>query len=229
MRVLRRQLVARAAWHADHHRHLGLAAEHVADLRRVVDDLVVGDEREVDRHHLDHRSQAEHRRADGGADDDLFGDGRVDHALGAELVEQAVGDAIRAAELADVLADQEDGVVALHLLAQRFAKRDAVELLFTAISSGSSAELGTLFPLARVHVLVEVLGLRVGALVGELDDVLDLGVDLHANLLEVLLVGEPGLLELVLEGDDRVGLAPLLLVLLERYLSGSTTEWPLKR
>ena len=114
--------------HPDDQWHLGLAAEHVADLRRVVDDLVVRDQREVDRHHLDHRPQPEHRGADGGADDDLLGDGRVDHTLGAELVEEAVGHAIGAAELADVLADQVDGVVALHLLAERLTQRDAVEL-----------------------------------------------------------------------------------------------------
>src|SRR5713226_334634 len=65
VRMLRRQLVAGAAWHADHHRHLGLAAEHVADLGRVVDDLVVCDEREVDGHHLHDRAQAKHRRTDG--------------------------------------------------------------------------------------------------------------------------------------------------------------------
>src|SRR5206468_13130318 len=73
-------------------------------------------------------------------------------------------------------------------------------------------------PLACVHVLVEVVGLRVRALVGELDDVLDLVVDLDANVLEVLLIGEAALLELVLKGDDRVGLAPLLLVLVGAVL-----------
>src|SRR6266851_7918297 len=41
VRVLRRQLVAGAAWHPDDQWHLGLATEHVTDLGRVVDDLVV--------------------------------------------------------------------------------------------------------------------------------------------------------------------------------------------
>src|SRR6266851_1619916 len=127
--VLRGQLVARAAGHPDHHRHLDLAAEHVADLGRVVHDLVVGDQGEVDRHHLDHRPQPEHRRADRRADDDLFSDGCVDHALRAELVEQSLGDAVSATELADVLPDQVDRVVALHLLAECLAQREAVELL----------------------------------------------------------------------------------------------------
>src|SRR6266849_2979273 len=114
VRMLRRQLVPGAARHADHHRHLGLAAEHVADLRCVVDDLVVGDQREVDGHHLDDRAQPEHRGADGAADDDFFRDGRIDHALLAEAVEQALRYSVRAAELSDVLTNEVDGVVALH-------------------------------------------------------------------------------------------------------------------
>src|SRR2546426_11221528 len=120
VRVLRRKLVARAARHANHHRHLGLAAKHVSDLRRVVHDLVVGDEREVDGHHLDDRAQTEHGRTDRRANNDLLGDRRVDDALGSELVEQTLGHAVGAAELADVLADQVNGIVALHLFGERF-------------------------------------------------------------------------------------------------------------
>jgi hypothetical protein len=127
--VLRRELVPRAARHADHHRHVDLASEHVADLGRVVDDLVVRDKGEVDGHHLDDRPQAEHRRPDGGADDDLLRDRSVDDALGTEPVQQPFGDAICATEHADVLTDQEHGVVAFHLFGQRFAQRDAVKLL----------------------------------------------------------------------------------------------------
>src|SRR5713101_5945032 len=114
VRVLRRQLVAGAARHTDHHRHLGLAAEHVADLRRVVDDLVVRDQREVDGHQLHDGAQAQHRRADGGADDRLLGYRRVHDPLRTEPVEQTFGDSVGAAELADVFAHQIDGLVALH-------------------------------------------------------------------------------------------------------------------
>ena len=128
MRVLGRELVAGASGHADDHGHLDLAPEHVADLGCVVDDLVVGDQREVDRHHLHDWAQAEHGGAYGRADDDLLGDWLVDHALRPELFEQSFRDAVRAAELAYVLADQIDLVVALHLLGERFAQRDAIEL-----------------------------------------------------------------------------------------------------
>src|SRR6266702_2157555 len=123
------QLVAGAARHPYHQGHLRLAAEHVADLRRVVDDLVVRDQREVDGHHLHHRAKAEHRGADGAAYYHLLGDRGVDDSLSAEPIKEPFGDAIGATELADVLADQVHGVVALHLLGQRLTKRDAVKLL----------------------------------------------------------------------------------------------------
>ena len=90
LRMLRGQLVAGAVGRADHERAAHLAAEHRADLRRVVDDLVHRDEQEVDRHDLDDRALAEHRRADAGADEPLLGDRRVAHAVGAELLEQAL-------------------------------------------------------------------------------------------------------------------------------------------
>ena len=40
VRMLRRQLPAGAGGHADDERHVELAARHVADRRRIVDDLV---------------------------------------------------------------------------------------------------------------------------------------------------------------------------------------------
>src|SRR6202022_3032708 len=98
---------------------------------------VVGDEREVNGHQLDHRTQPEHRGADRSADDYLLGDWSVNHALRPELVEQAFGHAICAAERSDVLADEEDGFVALHLFGQRLAQRHAVKLLFGGHHTGS--------------------------------------------------------------------------------------------
>src|SRR5438445_984004 len=142
VRVLGRKLMAGAAGHSDHQRHLRFAAEHVPDLRGVVDDLVVRDQREVDGHHLDDRSQPEHRRADGAADDHLFRDRCVDHALLAEAVQQALSDAIRAPELADVFADQVDGVVPVHLLRESFAQSDAVKLFLGRHYSGSPRSAG---------------------------------------------------------------------------------------
>src|ERR1700693_2334360 len=117
-----------ATRHADDQWHVRFAAEHVPDLGRVVHDLVVGDQRKVDGHQLDDRSQAEHRGSNRCTDKALFRDGRVDDALGPELVEEAVGDAVRAAEGADVLADEVDVLIALHLLSERLTQGDAVQL-----------------------------------------------------------------------------------------------------
>src|SRR5438445_2405862 len=129
MRMLGGQLVAGAARHADHQWHLRLAAEHVPNLSRVIDDLVVSNQREVDRHHLDDGSKSEHGGSDGAADDHLLGDRRIDDPLRAEPVEETFGDPVRAAELADVLADEVHGVVPLHLFGERFSQGNPVELL----------------------------------------------------------------------------------------------------
>ena len=112
VRVGRAELVAGALGHADHQRHGHLAAEHVADVGGVVDDLVEREQREVDRHQLDHRAQTGHRRADAHAHDRVLGDRRVADAALAELLEQALGDFECAAEHADVLAQQHHPLVA---------------------------------------------------------------------------------------------------------------------
>jgi hypothetical protein len=124
--VLSRQLVAGAARHPQHHRHGHLAAEHVVDLRRVVDDLVHRDDREVHGHQLDHGAQAGHRRPHPQAHEPGLADRRVDDPLLAELAQQAAGDLERALVLRDVLAHHEDALVALHLLAHRLGQRLAV-------------------------------------------------------------------------------------------------------
>src|ERR1051326_3617827 len=92
--------------------------------------------------------------------------------------------------------------------------------LSSAIEPGAVLELGAVLPFAGVHVLVELLGLRVRALVGELDDVLDLAVHRNPNVLEVLLVRQLGLLQFGLERDDRIGLAVLLLLFVGAVLVG---------
>ena len=112
LRVLRARRPAGAALRADRQRHLDLAARHVAVLRRLVDDLLERERQEVLVHDLDDRAHARHRRADARADDRHLGDRRVAHALRAELVEQALRDGHRAAHLGDVLAHDEDVVVA---------------------------------------------------------------------------------------------------------------------
>ena len=103
-----------------------LAARHVEHLGGGVDDLVEREQREVPRHELDDRAQADHRRADADAGEAELGDRRVDDAHLAEFLEQALGDLVRALVDADFLAHEEDAVVALHLFAQRLVERVAV-------------------------------------------------------------------------------------------------------
>lgn len=109
------ELLPATARGADHEGHACLAAEHAVDLRGVVDDLIEREQREVDRHDLHHRAEAEHCRADRGAGEPLLGDGGVPHPLLPELLEQAARDLVGALKDADLLAEQEHAVVAEHL------------------------------------------------------------------------------------------------------------------
>src|SRR5262249_2474824 len=124
--MCRRQLADAARGRADHQRHTRLAAEHVVDLGGVVDDLVDRHQDEVDRHDLNHRPQAKHGCAGGQADKPFLGDRRVDHALLAKFALQALGDAVGALELTDLLTHQQDVGVARQLLAQRGVQRLAI-------------------------------------------------------------------------------------------------------
>ena len=110
---------------AEHDRGFHLAAGHVERLRRRVDDLVDRLHGEVEGHELDDRLEARHRRADAEAGEAVLGDRRVDHALRAELLQQALRDLVGALIFGDLLAHHEHVLVAPHLLghgvAQRFA------------------------------------------------------------------------------------------------------------
>ena len=64
-----------------------------------------------------------HRGAQGHARDGRFGDRGVDHALLAELVNEAVSREEYAASNANILAKHEDTLVAHHLFAHRLAHR----------------------------------------------------------------------------------------------------------
>src|SRR6516162_4356415 len=71
---LRRELAACPGRHANHNRYFELPARHVADRRRVVDDLVECQEAEIDRHDLDDRTHSAKRGANPGADKSRFGE-----------------------------------------------------------------------------------------------------------------------------------------------------------
>ena len=108
---------------AEHDRAAQLAAGHVERLGGRVDDVVDRLHGEVPGHELDDRPQARHRGADAEAGEAVLGDRRVDHPLGAELLEQALADLVGALVLGDLLAHQEHVGVAAHLLGHGVAQR----------------------------------------------------------------------------------------------------------
>src|SRR5262249_47421464 len=120
--MLRADLHRRTAGAAEHDRHVELPAAHLEDLRRVVDDLVDRDEREVERHEFDDRPEADHRRADPDAGEAHLGDRRVDDAALAEPLQQALRDFVGAVVVPALLAHDEHARIALHLLAHRLLK-----------------------------------------------------------------------------------------------------------
>src|SRR5690348_7447098 len=99
---------------SDHHRHGGTPA--VVDLCRHVDNLVKPTGDEIHKLHLRHRTHPHQGRADGSAYDGRFGDGRVNHAVLAELFQHSSGHIERAAVSANILAQEKNGGVTLHLL-----------------------------------------------------------------------------------------------------------------
>ena len=104
---------AAAARHADHHRRGEVARRAVAQPRGLGDDLVRRGVEVVGELDLHHRLQAVGGHADRGADDAAFGDRRIEHAVLAVLGLQAFGAAEHAAEVAHVLAEDDDVVVAV--------------------------------------------------------------------------------------------------------------------
>src|SRR4029077_13082548 len=82
-------------------------------------------DREVPRHELDDRPEADHGRPDPHAREPRLGDRRVDDALLAEAREHPFRHLVRAVVVPDLLAHEEDRLVALHLLAHRLAERFA--------------------------------------------------------------------------------------------------------
>ena len=122
--MLRGELPAGAGGHPDHQRHVELAAGHVQQGGGVVEDLVEGQQAEVDGHDLDDRPHPAQGGADAGADERRLRQRGVADPFGAELLQQAEADREAAAVAADVLAHEEDPVVA-RACASRSASRIA--------------------------------------------------------------------------------------------------------
>ncbi len=119
----------RAVGTAEHDRAAHLAARHVERLGGGVDDLVDRLHGEIPGHELDDRLETGHGRADTDAGKALLGDGRIDHAPFAELLEQALADLVGALVLRHLLAHQQDVLVTPHLLGHGVPQRLAHRLI----------------------------------------------------------------------------------------------------
>src|SRR6266853_2968336 len=123
-RVLRMERPAAnvAATRAAHH-HGGRQSGAIARGGDIVREHVVRARDEVDELHLRHGTQTHVRRTGRRADNGGLRDRRIDDTRFAELLREAIGDLEGAAVEPDVLAEDEDALVALHLLPQALAQR----------------------------------------------------------------------------------------------------------
>ena len=108
---------------ADDERRRQLAARDVADVRRLVDELVERDEQEVRPHDLHDGAQALERRPERAAEDRGLRDRRVEHPLRAELLLEVARHAEDAAGGGDVLAEEHELVTGLQLELERTVHR----------------------------------------------------------------------------------------------------------
>ena len=114
---------AAAVGDADGDGHGDAALVAVAELGDLRDDLVEGGVDEAVELDLADGPVTAHCEPDRGADDARLGERRVDHPAVAEVVLQPFGDPEDAAELADVLAHEDDLGVVGHGLAQPGVER----------------------------------------------------------------------------------------------------------
>ena len=114
---------AAAVGSPEHHRAGPVAGGAVADLGRLADQVVRRGVDEVGELDLGDRSQPAHGEADRQAGDRELGHRRVDDAIAAEPLLEAFGGPEDASQPADVLAEDDDPGVTLHLLEEGFANR----------------------------------------------------------------------------------------------------------
>eukprot|EP00042_Codosiga_hollandica_P041089 m.363348 g.363348 ORF g.363348 m.363348 type:complete len:638 (-) comp56025_c0_seq3:2412-4325(-) len=101
---------------SEHNRRWVLSGRHVQVLGCRVDDVVDGLHREVECHELADWSEAGNRSTDSNASQPSLGDGCVDHAFRAKLLEQTATHLVGTVELTNFLANKKDTRVTRHLL-----------------------------------------------------------------------------------------------------------------
>src|SRR6266550_4802488 len=120
--VLRPELECGATRAPEHDGDPNLPTRHVQHLCRGIDDLVQREQREVPGHELDDRPEAAHGGADADPRESELRDGSIDHAFGAELLQQSAAHLVRALIDADFFTHQKHVLIALHLLSQRLVQ-----------------------------------------------------------------------------------------------------------
>ena len=172
LRVVQRPVDAAAPRRADHQGAAEVAVGPVPDPGRLGHDLVERGMDEVGELDLGDGQQAVQGHPDGDPDDEGLGQRRVDDPLLAELLHEPLGDPEHAAARADVLAQDDDALVALHLVPEGVVDRGDDVLL----GHESALRLGEHVPQGR-------LGVGVGRAPGLLDRGVDLGLELDLDLL----------------------------------------------
>src|SRR5207237_7292276 len=94
--MLRRNLISRAVGAAKHDRNFELAAGHVKHLRSRVNDLISREDRKVESHELDDRTQARHGCTNSQTGKAKLSDRSVDDPLRTKLFEQTARHFVRA-------------------------------------------------------------------------------------------------------------------------------------
>src|SRR5262249_25565020 len=141
-------------------RHLGVVAAATpkavaAELRT---DLVKSLMREAQKLDLRNRDQPADGQAQRAADDAAFGQWGVDDPFGTEALEQSLGGAEDAAQLADVEPEHDHPFIALHLECQAVTDRlDDVALGHRSAASGQPEQLVALSPHALGRPGIDVL------------------------------------------------------------------------
>ena len=109
----------------ENNRAAHLPARHIMSFCRRVDQMIHCLHGEIKGHELDNRIKASHRRANAQSGEAVFRNRRIDHAGFGELLQQTLGDFVRALVLRYFFAHNEDVWIGPHLLrhgvAQRFA------------------------------------------------------------------------------------------------------------
>ncbi len=129
LRVVERAMNTRAPRHPDDDRHMPLPIRAIPDARGLVDDLLERRCAEVRELHLGDRDESRDRRADRDADDVGLRERHVDDPIGPELLDEPVGHAEHPAAHADVLAEDDDPLVAPELVPKGVVDRLHVALL----------------------------------------------------------------------------------------------------